>query len=401
MLLFKIALKNLGRKRFRSLSIILAGTLACGLVFSGAVILKSVQSGLALGMARLGADIMVVPAGYEAKGSNILLGSEATAFYMDRQIEGKVSEVSGVKQTSPHLYITSLLIECCTMPTVRLVGFDPATDFTLTPWLKFQLDEEGMQFDPIMVGSNTAYATEGMYISFFGKRFQVKSAAAKTGFKFIDYSAFMTMDVARSMIKISKTMAGLPLEIDENQISSIMVKIDPEADVYRVAANIEKSVPGIKTIVSRNLVTTMRNDVEACLWGIVAVGIISWTMTLFLMGLVFAMVVNERQREFGMLRAMGATKVKLIRLILSEAAVLSGIGSSIGVLAGMLALNRLKSLIVLVYGNEIPFVWPEPIFINLAAIFCGLAIIISCTATALGPAIRCSNLEPYEAIRNG
>jgi putative ABC transport system permease protein len=44
------------------------------------------------------------------------------------------------------------------------------------------------------------------------------------------------------------------------------------------------------------------------------VGIISWAMTLFLMGLVFAMIVNERQRELGLLRALGATRKKLIRL---------------------------------------------------------------------------------------
>ncbi|MFN2366819.1 MAG: ABC transporter permease [Desulfurivibrionaceae bacterium] len=401
MSIFKIALKNLGRKRFRSIAIILAGTLACGLVFTGAVLLKSVKSGLELGMARLGADIMVVPAGYEAKGSSILLGGEPTAFYMDKGVEAGVAGVAGVSRTSPQLFITSLDIICCTMPTVQLVGFDPATDFAVTPWLRFNLGKEKMEFDPIVVGANTLYATDGMFISFFGKRFQVQSGAAKTGLKFIDFSAFMTMDVARSMIKISKTKAGLPLEIDENQISAVMVKITPEVDVYNVAANIESAVPGVKTIVSRNLVTTVRQDVEACLWGIVAVGILSWAMTLFLMGLVFAMVVNERQREFGLLRAMGATRGKMIRLIFSEAAVLSAIGSIIGIIGGVLALGRLKKLIILVYGTDIPFVWPDPLYINLAALLCGLAIILSCTATALGPALRCGNLEPYEAIRKG
>ncbi|MBU0674166.1 MAG: FtsX-like permease family protein [Proteobacteria bacterium] len=401
MTLIKIALKNLRRKRFRSLSIILAGTLACGLVFTGAVLLKSVKVGLELGMARLGADIMVVPDGYEAKGSNVLLGGEPTAFYMDKQVEEKVAQVPGVQRTSPQLFITSLVVECCTLPTVLLVGFDPGTDFAVTPWIKFKVDEEKMKFDPITVGVNTLYATDGMLISFFGKRFQVKSAAAPTGLRFIDYSAFMTMEVARSMIDISKTKAGLPLEIDENQISTVMVKIDPEADVYKVASTIESSVPGVKTVVSRNLVTTMRQDVEASLWGIVAVGILSWAMTLFLMGLVFAMVVNERQREFGLLRAMGATREKMIRLILYEAAVLAAIGSMIGVIGGMLTLDRLKRLIILIYGTEIPFVWPDPIFISVAALLCGVAIIVSCTSTALGPAIRCSKLEPYEAIREG
>jgi putative ABC transport system permease protein len=401
MSLFKIALKNLGRKPFRSVSIILATLLACSLVFTGTILMKSVKVGLQLGMARLGADIMVVPAGYEAKGGNILLGNEITSFYMNQEIEAKVSEVPGVLRTSPQLYITSLQVECCTLPTVRLIGFDPDTDFILTPWLRFNLDDDGMEYDPILVGANTLYATEGMFINFFGKRFKVKSAAAKTGFKFIDFSAFMTMDVARSMITVSKTMAGLPLEIDKEQISSVMVKIAPDADVDQVAARIENSVQGVKAIVSRKLVTAMRNDVEASLWGIIAVGIISWAMTLFLMGLVFAMIVNERQRELGLLRALGATRKKLIRLILYEAAILSAIGSTLGIMGGTVALDRLKKLIIMLYGTEIPFVWPDAIYIFLAAIICELAIIISCTATGAGPAIRCANMEPYETIRNG
>ncbi len=401
MSLFRIALKNLGRKPFRSISIILATLLACSLVFTGAVLMKSVKAGLELGMARLGADIMVVPADYEAKGSNILLGNEITSFYMDQRIEEEVSAVSGVMATSPQLYITSLQVECCTLPTVRLVGFDPATDFILSPWLRFNLDHEGEGYDPILVGANTLYATEGMFITFFGKRFKVKSAAAKTGFKFIDFSAFMTMDVARSMIKVSKTMAGLPLEIDNRQISSVMVKIDPDTDVDKVASGIENSVNGVKAIVSRKLVTSMRNDVEASLWGIIAVGVIGWVMTLFLMGLVFAMIVNERQRELGLLRAIGATRGKMIRLILYEAAILSAIGSTAGAVGGTLALDRLKSLFIMLYGTEIPFVWPSVPYVVVAGLFCVLAIIISCTATAAGPATRCANMEPYEAIRQG
>jgi hypothetical protein len=70
-------------------------------------------------------------------------------------------------------------------------------------------------------------------------------------------------------------------------------------------------------------------------------------------------------------------------------------------MGGTVALDRLKKLIIMLYGTEIPFVWPDAIYIFLAAIICELAIIISCTATGAGPAIRCANMEPYETIRNG
>ena len=98
---------------------------------------------------------------------------------------------------------------------------------------------------------------------------------------------------------------------------------------------------------------------------------------------------------------MGATRENLVRLILSEAAVLSIIGSIIGIISGGLALDRLRNLITMLYGTEIPFLWPSLGHISMTALFCGLAIILSCTATAIVPALRCSNIEPYEAIRKG
>jgi len=397
---FRVALKNLRRKKFRSLSLVVAAALACGLIFGAAIILRAVQGGLEKGMARLGADIMVVPAGYESKAGKVLLGGEPSAFYMKDANLAKVKGIAGVEQVSPQLFVTSQLLICCTMPTVLIVGFDPATDFAVTPWIDYRRKEKNDKVDYITVGTNTSYAQEHMHISFFGKRFKIGAIARKTGIKFLDFSAFMPMDVARDMVRISQTESPQPLKIAPDEISSILVKIEPRQEASEVAVAIEQAVPGVKAIVTRELVTSVRRQVRGGMSGVMAMGVASWLMTVSLMALIFTMIINERQREIGLLKAMGATRNHLLRLIAYEAAILAALGGLIGVAAGLAVITRSREKIIAMVG-EASIIWPSPMAFGLIGAASLLAIVLSCTVAVLYPAASFSRREPYETIRQG
>ncbi|MEW5721235.1 MAG: FtsX-like permease family protein, partial [Chloroflexota bacterium] len=115
--------------------------------------------------------------------------------------------------------------------------------------------------------------------------------------------------------------------------------------------------------------------------------------------LVFTLIVNERQREIGLLRAMGARQGFVFRLIVGEAAGLTGLGGAIGVIVGAILLVSFQGL--LEQRLRIPFLFPTPFeTIALIALLIGLAL-GSGAAAALQPAFRISRLEPYEAIRQG
>ena len=62
-LLLSLALQNLGRRKARSLLLIAAVALGSGVVFTGAVLMQSIDRSMAVGFTRLGADMMVVPEG--------------------------------------------------------------------------------------------------------------------------------------------------------------------------------------------------------------------------------------------------------------------------------------------------------------------------------------------------
>ncbi len=394
MSLLKLALKNLLRKRVRSIALILIGALAGGLIFSASTILLSVKSSLELGMKRLGADIMVAPAGYETKVQRTLLSGEPSAYYMDAKIIDRIKAVPGVHKASPQLFMTSAVLECCYAPDVLLVGYDPESDFTIKPWKRFAVEATN---DDAIIGANLNYLSPEDF-RFYGKQFGISSVLELTGLPYFDKTVFMTMDAARNMIEISKSASARPLNIGKDQISSVLVKVHDNYDIQKAAADIEKTLPEIKVIVTNELITAVRNDTHLALWGVFAGGTAAWVMLLAMNGLIFTIVTNERRREYGILRAMGATKKHVYRLIVSEAAILSGAGGLIGSMVGWLIISFFRRLIIVSLGN-IPFTLPSPFYLCAAAVVCALLFILTGAASAMYPALRASRREPDEAIK--
>ena len=111
----QLPLKNLLRRPGRTAALILLTAFLALSVFGGSVVVGSLQSGLDSLEARLGADIIVMPASAESKVSfqNLLLQGTAGAFYMDPETLDRVREVAGVAQAAPQTFLASLKADCC------------------------------------------------------------------------------------------------------------------------------------------------------------------------------------------------------------------------------------------------------------------------------------------------
>lgn len=132
-----LPIKNLKRKSGRSAALIVVVMLLSLSMLGGLLVVDSLQQGLDSLETRLGADIIVVPDEAKSKKDleSILLDGVPGYFYMDKAYYDKIAAREGIGRISAQYYLASTKAGCCTVP-VQIIGFDPETDFTVTPWIQ-------------------------------------------------------------------------------------------------------------------------------------------------------------------------------------------------------------------------------------------------------------------------
>ncbi|MFC1936315.1 ABC transporter permease [Chloroflexota bacterium] len=375
----------------------LSVAVASGSLFFATIILRGVQSSLAVGKARLGADLVVVPSGQEIAAQEAFITGSATSFTMKAEIEELVANVEGVELTSAQLYIQTLSNAKCCIGEFFLVGFEPDSDFTISPWLATNI--HGVELgDFDLIAGDRILLREGDNVTFFGTAFNVIGVLEKTGMG-IDRTIYVPMAGVRAMIADSEEKAEKALEIAPDEISAVLVKVEAGQDVLDVAERIEAEVSDVNVFTASHLNQAVGNQMRGVVGIVVSVTIVLWIMSLFMVGLVFSLIVNERQRELGLLRAMGAKQGLVFRLVISEAAVLTGLGGIAGLLFSGVILIAFSKLIQVRLG--IPYLTPSILeIIGIEAGMILLSLLIGLLAS-LQPAYSSSRMEPYAAIRQG
>ena len=396
MRLLRLALKNIRGSGFRSTAIFLCVTGIAGFLLATTLVIKGSQNSLDSGIKRLGADIIVVPQGAEDKVESALLMGKPTTVWMSQDNLKTVATVNGVEKVSPQIYLASLYgASCCAVSEMFMVVYDPATDFTVTPWLEKKLGR-GLAKGEV-IGGTYIFVPEGdTGIKLYGYFTTLEGNLEPTGTG-IDQTLFMTLDTAREMAKSSLTTAVAPLLIPEGDISAIMVKTVPGVDVHRVALEIVRDTTGMYPIESPKLFGEFRSQMNGLLWGFFVLTIVIWALAAIMMGVNFSMAANERRREMAVLRAVGATPGFIFRLILTEAGILAAAGAVVGIAIAAAGLFIFKDMIA---GSlKMPFLFPG--VGTLAGLFAGgvgLAI-VTVALSALVPAIRLSRQELAISMR--
>ena len=102
MSLGRLVLRNISGSTFRSSVVFLCALLVAGLALSTVLIVHGAEESLRLASRRLGADIVVVPEGTEAKIGTALLMGMPTKTWMPQDTLDKIARVPGVAEASPH-----------------------------------------------------------------------------------------------------------------------------------------------------------------------------------------------------------------------------------------------------------------------------------------------------------
>ena len=394
--LFTLTLRNLQDSPFRSWIIFLCALLVSAFAVGATLIIGGAQTSLRLALDRLGADIIAVPAGsVEMVENAFLMGQPATTWMPEYYVE-QIAQIPGVVAVSPQYYLATLRgATCCSVPEMFLIAYDPETDFTLKPWLESHL-EGGLAADEAVGGAYVFLPAGTDNILIYGTPVYLKGNLEATGTG-LDQSMFFTFDAAEEIARNSFKFAEQPLRILDDAVSSVMVKVDENADPHEVALAIADRMPEVSPIESTNLFRSQRDQILGLLRSVVLLLVIAWTLAVALIGLLFSIAVNERRREIGVLRALGATRAVALRSLLAEGLVLALVGGSLGAGLTVAAVYLFRNFLIDLLG--VPFYVPGWGGLLLLALG-GLALAaVSVVLAALLPAMRISSMDPAIAMR--
>ena len=330
-----LAWRNIQRRPFRSCCLIIIIMLFSATLFGGSVLMKNLSLGIS-GMAnRLGADILVVPYGYEKNLEVALLRGEPSSFYLKANLMDKIKVIKGVEAVSPQLFIASLSAGCCTSK-VQLIGFDQQSDFVIKPWLQTQLSQP-LTDQQVVVGSKIT-SNVGDEIKFFNHPFKIAAKMDSTGMGF-DTSVFMTIPAAQSLMKSANLIEG---DTDHfvNYVSSIFIKVDPD---YQPKDVVNQMMPkyaidyNIDFVITKGMLSNISKWLKGFSTIVYSLSAIFWLLAIIVIFVIFSSSLNERKREISLLRILGASRSDLVKMLLRESLIISALGGIVGiVIAGVL-----------------------------------------------------------------
>jgi putative ABC transport system permease protein len=389
--LLHVAIKNLKRKAFRTAVLVISIGLLVSIFVFGASFLLSVSSTLEKSVQRLGADVLVVPIGARDYAEEVLLETKTKVFYMDRGIVDRVKNVEGVKDVTYQTYMTTVFGLCCDIPPATVVSFNQDTDFIVNPWLDKAIGRK-LKKNEAIIGFE-AYDNFGLFdVSsslLFGVKFDLVGVLEKTGTG-LDNAIFMSDENIDEVI--SRGKAGLK----PDTISVIFVKVKNGYDPLQVSRKIEGAIIEVDTI-ERN---DMGNKIITALTDIKNIFLITislaFMLSAFLAWTVFSAIVNERSREVGIMKAMGARNSDIVIMFTLEILILGIFGSVVGILFGTYLSLHLSSLFSLIKDMAASLSVLQRVEIGLLGIVAGSGI---CMLGALSSIIRLKNLEPFAVIK--
>ena len=390
-----LALENIRRKPYRTAALISLIALSSAVLFATLILVASLKAGIYGIQSRIGADLMIVPEGYEADMEGVLLSGQPSYFYLSKDLEEIVKEVEGVEKVTSQFYLTSLSESCCDFP-IQIIGFDEKTDFIVKYWAKKKLPLSALSSEEIILaGSNIS--TEKNEVTFFSTSHQVSAKLAKSG-SGLDNVIFVNLPALQKMYEaaLAKGFGFISDGDSSTKTSVIFVKLKEGYKSDGLALKIKNAIGSkekIQIIQSQKFVSNFAKKLSSFLIFIYINCILVFLISVLTLGIVLSLSINERLREFSILRVLGADYAKLHSIIFSEARLLGSIGALSGLFITSLIL--LPFNIIIAEKLDLPFAMSSPAQIFLFALAVFFISLASCLLASLFSAVKISRLEIY------
>ena len=393
-----LPIKNLVRKPARSLALIFISAFLALSAFGGTVMVMSLSNGINSLSARLGADIIVTPyaATSQVSYDSVIIQGKPGQFYMDSKYYEEIkTEIEGIDKITAQFYLASAKASCCSS-RLQIIGFDPATDFSIQPWVEKSYSDKLGLYDAV-VGSDVTPNTD-MTVEIYGKTLHVQAVLDKTGTE-LDSALYVDIDTMKELIRAhNEKNPNQEKTIDpDNVVSSILIKVADGYDIDEVAGDINLHVRQVKAIRTQNMISGVSESLSGVSAAVSLLMVVVWILSAVILSIVFTMNINERKKEFAVLRVLGASRVKLAGLVFREAALYGFLGSLLG--AGLTVL--ITALFTPAIENMIglPFLLPPVPVMLIAGALTVVLTVAAGAVTAASSAVKISKIDTGLILR--
>lgn len=391
--LFSFAFKNIKRKPLRTGILVFAiALLASALVFSLSFV-QRVNGSIKKSSERLGADLLIVPTNARGAAEEILLENRIKTFYMKRSILDRVRALPGVDKATEQVYLVTVAGICCSVPESMVIAFNQDTDFIIQPWLKEKIQRRLGKGEAV-AGSESAFNIKlglvEMDSMLFGNVFRLVGSLEKTGTGY-DTAVFIGMENMPAIIASGKVK-----NLQPDDISVILAKVKPGVDPASVAASVEDNIIEADAMarkdIGKNIISMLKDMSRIFTLMVVLASVFSF----FLVWAIFTAIANERSKEVGIMRAIGAKESHILTLFFIEVLVIGIAGSLVGIVAGMGMSAVLSRGFTIVKQLSTELSMSEQAVIAAVSFLGGTVI---CVLGALAPIQRLKKMEPLMVIK--
>ena len=391
-----LIIENYLRNPFRSFGLSLLIALLAAVLLVAGLLSLSLSKGLNRLSSRLGADVIVIPQGSEINDQSVLLLGDSKYAYLPQGLLEFIRGLNGIENATPQYYLTSLSSSCCDQK-VAIIGFDPATDFVIQPWIH-EVFTEKIPKGAIVVGSEI-HVEEKKTVKFFGHEYPVAATLEPIGNK-LDQAVFVDISTLASIREAAQEKGVTFLyqnESDAVSYSSILIKLAEDADLERLSREIHTRFDNVQIRSRKDMFSGLEKSadfLQVVLWVIVTFFLIIAVAAIVIS---FSLSTRERRREYALLRIVGFTRKRLKTLVLGESLLVSATGAYIGLLLASVAFFTFKIWI----GEHVnvPFIVPGNT--EIAAVYAVVILLLHSVGpvAVYGVANKVSKIDAYAALR--
>jgi putative ABC transport system permease protein len=374
-------------------------------IFSGQYLIAGEVGSIGQGVDRMGADLLVVPLEYtrflpggEIDDTMAIVAVLPSTYRFGRTVVEEIGSVNGVVEASAQVFVGFFNNSDLSAMPIAVYGIEPETDFTIRPWLQ-NPPAHPVGTGEILIGHDLQ-GRVGETIRIAGRAFTVVGVLDRMQSE-PDSAVFVVLEDAYALGSVEGVDRSRDVPISPGEVSAGLVRLAQGVDPEAVASDIRDLPSAAKvTIIERHVsLDSVAGNLEGLPGVLNAISAIVLVAAFPLVALISAMVANERRREIGLLRSMGAKRSTIVFLVISESLVLASLGAVAGIFAGGIVLVLLDAVGILDSALQVSFRIPGAAEIGVFAVLTLLVVIAMAALAALYPAYRSSTMNAFDAIR--